>query len=90
MDRRQAILKPIPVSTADRQFLNALLASNKSPLTKHVAVRKIVGGYCSSCGAIASQKAVFDAHGATVIEKYCDPPEHTVKSGSQLLTPSAI
>ena len=28
--------------------------------------------YCSSCGAIASQKAILDAHGATVMEKYCD------------------
>ena len=72
MDRRKAILKPIPVSDAERQFLNSVLASSKSPLTKHLAVRKIVGGYCSSCGAIASQKAIFDAHGATVIEKYCD------------------
>lgn len=72
MNRRKAILKPIPVSDADRQFLNSVLASSKSPLTKHLAIRKIVGGYCSSCGAIASQKAIFDAHGATVIEKYCD------------------
>jgi hypothetical protein len=72
MNRRKAIVKPIPVSDADRQFLNSVLASSKSPLTKHMAVRKVVGGYCSSCGAIASQKAIFDAHGATVIEKYCD------------------
>ncbi len=72
MNRRKAILKPIPVSDADRQFLNSVLASSKSPLTKHLAVRKIVGGYCSSCGVIASEKAIFDAHGATVIEKYCD------------------
>jgi len=66
------MLKPIPVSDADREYLNKVLASNKSPLTKHLAVQKIVGGYCSSCGAIASKKAIFDAHGATVIEKYCD------------------
>ena len=72
MNRRKAILKPIPVSDAGRQFLNSVLASSKSPLTKHLVIRKIVGGYCSSCGAIASQKAIFDAHGAIVIEKYCD------------------
>jgi hypothetical protein len=66
MNRKKAILKPIPISDADRQFLNAVLASNKSPLTKHLAVRKIVGGYRSSCGAIASQKAIFDARGATL------------------------
>jgi hypothetical protein len=72
MNRRKAILKPIPVSDGDRQFLDAVLASNKSPLTKHMAVRKIVGGYCSSCGAIATQKAIFDAHGAALVEKYCD------------------
>jgi hypothetical protein len=35
-------------------------------------VKKIIGGYCSSCGAIATQNAIFDAHGATLIEKYCD------------------
>jgi hypothetical protein len=72
MNRKKVILKPIPFSDADRQLLDAVLASNKSPLTKNIAVRKIVGGYCSSCGAIATQKAIFNAHGATVIEKYCD------------------
>jgi hypothetical protein len=71
-ESKKAILKPIPVSDTDRQFLDAILASSKSPLTKHLAIRKIVGGYCSSCGAIASQKAIFDVHGATVIEKYCE------------------
>jgi hypothetical protein len=49
-----------------------VLASNKSPLIKHQAVRKIVGGYCSSCGATATQKDIFNAHGVTLIEKYCD------------------
>lgn len=44
MNRKRAILRPIPVSDADRQFLNSVLASSKSPLTKHLAVRKIVGG----------------------------------------------
>ena len=72
MNKKKAILKPIPVSDSDRQFLDTILASSKSPMTKHLAVRKIVGGYCSSCGAIATQKAIFDARGATVIEKYCD------------------
>ena len=70
--RKKAILKPIPVPDADRQFLKSVLASSKSPLTKYLAIRKIVGGYCFSCGAIASQKAIFDSHGATVIVKYCD------------------
>ena len=72
MNRKKAILKPIPVSDSDCQFLDTILASSKSPMTKHLAVRKTVGGYCSSCGAITTQKAIFDAHGATVIEKYCD------------------
>ena len=72
MNKKKAILKPIPVSDSDRQFLDTILASSKSPMTKHLTVRKTVGGYCSSCGAITTQKAIFDAHGATVIEKYCD------------------
>ena len=72
MNKKKAILKPIPVSDSDRQFLDTILASSKSPMTKHLAVPKTVGGYCSSCGAITTQKAIFDAHGATVIEKYCD------------------
>jgi uncharacterized OB-fold protein len=73
LNRRKAILKPIPVSDADREYLNAELASkNKSPFVKNLLVKKIIGGYCSSCGAIATQNAIFDAHGATLIEKYCD------------------
>jgi hypothetical protein len=72
MNRKKAILKPIPVLDTDRQFLNMALALNKSPLTKHQAVRKIVGRYCVLCGVVATQMACFDAHGATVIEKYCD------------------
>lgn len=60
MNRKKTILKPIPVSDSDRQFLNTVLASTKSPLTKHQAVRKILGGSCSSCGAVATQKAVFN------------------------------
>ena len=72
MNRKKAVLKPIEVSDADREYLNNVLASNRAPLTKSVIVRKIMGGYCSSFGAVATQKACFDAHGATLIEKYCD------------------
>ena len=72
MNRKKAILKPIPVSNADRQFLNTGLALNKSPLTKYQAVRKIVGGYGASGGVVATQMVCFDAHGATVVEKYCN------------------
>ena len=73
MNRKKAMLKPIEVSDADREYLNSVLASkNKSPFLKNLIVKKIVGGYCSSCGAIATQKAIFNAHGATLIEKYCD------------------
>jgi hypothetical protein len=72
MNRKKAKLEPIPISDAGRQLLNTVLASNKSPLTKHQAVRKIVGEYCASCGVVAPQIACFDAHGAPVVEKYCD------------------
>ena len=72
MNRKKAVLKPIEVSDADREYLNKVLASNKAPQTKHEVIRKIVGGYCSSCGAIATKKAIFNAHGVTLIEKYCD------------------
>jgi len=73
MNRRKAILKPIEISDADREYLNAVLASkNKSPFLKNIIVKKIVGGYCSCCGAVATHNACFDAKGATLIEKYCD------------------
>jgi hypothetical protein len=71
MNRKKVILKPIQVtvSDSDREFLNTVLASNKSPLTKNIAVREIVGGYCSSCGPIATYKAILlNAHGATLEE----------------------
>ena len=79
MNRKKAVLKPIEVSDADREYLNKVLASNRAPLTKSVIVRKIMGSYCSSCGAVATQKACFDAHGATLIEKYCDDCVKTMK-----------
>jgi hypothetical protein len=31
MNRKKAVLKPIEVSDADREYLNMVLASNKSP-----------------------------------------------------------
>ena len=69
MNRKKAMLKPIEVSDADREYLNSVLASkNKSPFFKNLIVKKIVGGYCSSCGAIATQKAIFNVHGATLIK----------------------
>jgi len=49
-----------------------VLASKQSPWRKELIVKRIVGGYCSSCGAIATHKALFNAHGATLVEKYCD------------------
>lgn len=72
MNRKKAILKPIPVTEDDMQFLKEMLSSNKAPYMKNAAVRRIVGGYCSACGGIPTQKAYYDAHGATVIEKYCN------------------
>ena len=53
MNRKKVILKPIQVSDSDREFSNTVLASNKSPLTKNIAVPKIDGGYRSAHGAIA-------------------------------------
>ena len=71
MNRKKAVLKPIEVSDADREYLNSVLASkNKSPFVKNLMVKKIVGGYCSSCGAIATHNAIFDVHGAKLIENY--------------------
>ena len=35
MNRRKAILRPIEVSDADREYLNTVLASKRSPFLKN-------------------------------------------------------
>ena len=38
------------------------------PFTEHRDKRK----FCSHCGNVATQEALFEVEGASLIEKYCD------------------
>ena len=35
-------------------------------------IKKYAGGVCLICSDIPSKKVVYDADGATVVERYCD------------------
>ena len=52
-----------------RDFLSNPRTSQKSK--KRFMVEK-GGGYCSTCGDIATQIASYDMIDATLVEKYCD------------------
>ncbi len=63
-----------PIATEDKlQKLNEIVNSKKyTRFQKDKMIRQNGGGYCSSCGAIATKIARYKIEGASLIEKYCE------------------
>jgi hypothetical protein len=67
------------------KVVQKIVNSNVSDIVKDNIVKRLSGGRCCICGAIATQLVTYDADGATRIERYCENCVKTVYEREQVL-----
>ena len=72
-------MKPEPkiekIKITKRQLDEIASLLKKESLTtefKNRVIKAYAGGVCAICGGIPTKKIIYDADGATIIERYCD------------------
>lgn len=79
-------VRKVKISKDRLQKYNEFVAANKNTLmSKHLAIKELIGGVCCICGDIPDVEVVYPLEGATRIERYCNDCIKSVYAREQVL-----
>lgn len=83
---RDATIKQIDIPKEKLQKFNEFVAANKNTyVSKHLAIKELIGGVCCVCGDIPDVEVTYPLEGATRIERYCNNCIKSVYARGQAL-----